>query len=60
MCREYTGKFEDDLMQLTAVNVQLDRRIELNTRNKDAVSFKTVILSIVANSSVSRLPLSWQ
>jgi hypothetical protein len=60
MCREYTGKFEDDLMQLTAVNVQLDRRIELNTRNKDAVSFQTVILNIVANSSVSRLPLSWQ
>lgn len=45
-------------MQLTAVNVQLDRRIELNTRNKDAVSFQTVVLNIVADSSVSRLPLS--
>lgn len=39
-CQGYLSKFEDDLVQLTAVNVELNRRIELHTRNKDAVSFK--------------------
>jgi hypothetical protein len=38
MCQDYLGAFENNLVQLTAVSVKLNRRIELNTRNKDAVS----------------------
>jgi hypothetical protein len=58
MCREYLGKFEDNLMQLTAVNVQLNRRIELNTRNKDAVSSRSLSIDAAADKNVSRPLLS--
>ena len=38
MCQEYVGEFENDLVQLTALNARLQRRIDLTTRYKDAVS----------------------
>lgn len=37
MCQEYIAEFENNLLQLIAVNARLDRRIKLNTRYKDAV-----------------------
>jgi len=38
MCQERLGEFESNLVQLTAVNARLERRIELNTRYKESVS----------------------
>ena len=35
----YVGEFEGSLVQLAAVSARLERRIELNTRYKEAVSF---------------------
>ncbi|PMD50945.1 uncharacterized protein K444DRAFT_221860 [Hyaloscypha bicolor E] len=59
MCQDYLSKFEDSLVQLTAVSVQLDRRIELNTRNKDATSdiltMRDSRTGISQNGTVQRL-----
>ena len=38
MCQDNLGEFESGLVKLTAVNANLDRRIELSSRYKDAVS----------------------
>ncbi|KAE9364857.1 hypothetical protein N431DRAFT_474422 [Stipitochalara longipes BDJ] len=38
MCQERLGEFESSLVQLTAVNARLERRIELNTRYKESFS----------------------
>lgn len=40
MCQESLGEFESSLVQLTAVNARLERRIELNTRYKESVSYR--------------------
>ncbi len=45
MCQEHVGNFENDLIQLVAVNTSLERRIEYNTRNKDAVSHSIFMYS---------------
>jgi hypothetical protein len=38
MCQKYLAEFDGCVVQLTAVNEKLERRIELNSRYKDAVS----------------------
>lgn len=38
MCQEYLEVFERNLGELTAINVKLERKVELNARYKDAVS----------------------
>jgi len=59
MCQEYLGAFENNLVQLTAVNIKLDRRIELNTRNKDATSAVLTMrdsrTAISQNSTIQKL-----
>jgi hypothetical protein len=37
MCQEYLEAFERNLSELTAINVKLERKVELNTRYKDAL-----------------------
>jgi hypothetical protein len=38
MCQEYLEAFERNLGELTAINVKLERKVELNNRYRDAVS----------------------
>lgn len=38
MCQEYLADFESSFVQITAVNVRLERRIEQTTRNDESVS----------------------
>jgi len=49
MYQEYVDDFENKLVQLSAVNAKLERRIEIGTRNKDAVCYtpKTYRLFLV-------------
>jgi len=38
MCQEYLEAFERNLGELAAINVKLERKAELNSRYRDAVS----------------------
>ena len=46
MCQEYLEAFERNLGELTAVNVKLERKVELNSRHKDAVSSNYIDTSL--------------
>jgi len=58
MCQKYLGEFDSCLVQLTAVNARLERKIELNKRHKEAFSAVLAMRDSRASLHLNRISLS--